>query len=169
MKVESISEIVMALNNAKVRYLIVGGLAVVAHDYVRYTADLDLVVALEHSNISGALNVLGYLGYRPRVPVNPMDFADPAKRETWIREKGMVVFQMVSERHQRTPIDLFVTEPFDFTAEWERAIWKPVMGSEKAPVLHIDQLIAMKRAAGRPKDLLDVDFLEKISTLKRDE
>ncbi len=47
MKVDDIRTILRALNDADVRYLIVGGLAVVAHGYVRFTQDIDLVIQLE--------------------------------------------------------------------------------------------------------------------------
>jgi predicted nucleotidyltransferase len=46
MKVDDVRTILRALNDANVRYLIVGGLAVVAHGYVRFTQDIDLVVQL---------------------------------------------------------------------------------------------------------------------------
>lgn len=169
MESASVREIVKSLNAAKVRYLVVGGLAVAAHDYLRYTVDVDLVVALDPENISRALAVLGSLGFKPRVPVPASDFADAEKRESWIREKGMVVFQMTSEQHKHTPLDLFVTEPFDFDLEWSRAEWKPVMGSESAPVLSLVELIAMKKKAGRDKDMIDVAFLEKVAKVKQDE
>lgn len=165
----SIHEIVQSLNEAKVRYLVVGGLAVVAHNYLRYTADVDLVFSLDSENVSRAMSVLDRLGYKPRVPVAAAEFADAAKRESWIRDKGMVVFQMVSERHRRTPIDLFVTEPFDFEHEWARAAWKSIMGSEKAPVLNIKELISMKKKAGRAQDLVDVEFLEEIAKVELNE
>ena len=64
--VESLFE---ALNAAGVRYLVVGGLAVVAHGYVRFTADVDLVLDLEAENARRALDVMRNLGYRPRAPV----------------------------------------------------------------------------------------------------
>ena len=34
------------------------------------------------------------VGYKPNVPVKLSDFADPTIRERWIRDKGMMVFQM---------------------------------------------------------------------------
>lgn len=43
MEKNSVEAIVGALNEAGVRYLIVGGMAVVAHGYLRFTADLDLM------------------------------------------------------------------------------------------------------------------------------
>jgi predicted nucleotidyltransferase len=42
MKIDDVGTILRALNDANVRYLIVGGLAVVAHGYVRFTQDIDL-------------------------------------------------------------------------------------------------------------------------------
>ena len=44
MERRSVEAIVEGLNRAQVRYLIVGGLAVVAHGFVRFTADIDLVL-----------------------------------------------------------------------------------------------------------------------------
>jgi len=162
MRVESVHALFEALNRADVRYLVVGGLAVVAHNYVRYTADVDLVLALDPENVKRAMATLELLGYVPRVPVPATDFADPVKRESWIREKGMVVFQMFSTLHDRTPIDLFVSEPFDFQQEWQRAVWLPVLGSTRVPVVSIEQLLAMKETTGRDKDQRDVEFLSKI-------
>ena len=55
MKLADVEAILRALNDADVRYLIVGGLAVVAHGYVRYTADVDLVLDLERDNALRAM------------------------------------------------------------------------------------------------------------------
>ena len=44
MVVRSLEVIFLALNNAGVRYLVAGGLAVVAHGFVRFTNDVDLIV-----------------------------------------------------------------------------------------------------------------------------
>ena len=58
MEVHSIETIVKALNDAKVKYLIVGGLAVNAHGYERLTVDVDLVIGLQPENIKHALHAL---------------------------------------------------------------------------------------------------------------
>ncbi len=159
MQTESVKAIVDALKQAQARYLIVGGLAVNAHGYVRYTVDVDLVIALDSENILRSLGALTKLGYYPRVPVKIEEFADAEKREQWIREKGMIVFQLVSDAHSRTPVDVFVTTPFDFEIQFERAPRLPLLGGREVPVLALDELLLMKTRAGRPKDLLDVDEL----------
>lgn len=69
-----------ALQAASVRYLVVGGVAVVLHGHPRFTADLDLVVALEPGNARAAVEALAGLGYRPRPPVDGRLFADSAAR-----------------------------------------------------------------------------------------
>lgn len=46
------------LERAEVRYLVVGGVAVVLHGYLRTTLDLDLVVQLERGNVERALSAI---------------------------------------------------------------------------------------------------------------
>ncbi|NBS52808.1 MAG: hypothetical protein EBS96_09390 [Spartobacteria bacterium] len=94
MELRSIVAVVGALNTAGVRYLIVGGLAVMAHGYQRTTVDLDLVVQLLPQNLLTALEVLGLLGYQPRIPVSAEQFADPLQRDEWLREKGMLYLRL---------------------------------------------------------------------------
>jgi hypothetical protein len=96
------------------------------------------------------------LGYLPLAPVTATDFADPAKRESWIREKNAVVFQLHSDRHRETRIDLFVSEPFDFEHEYRLAKSGELLPGLAARFVRIETLIRMKEAAGREKDLEDV-------------
>ena len=166
MKTRSVQAIIEVLAEAKSRYLVVGGLAVVAHGYVRYTADVDLVVALDPANVQSTMAALSGLGYRPRIPVGMADFGNKALREQWVREKGMVVFQLFSDEHMETPIDVFVTMPFDFEVQWSRADWRPLLGEAKAPVVALDELLAMKVAVAREQDLIDISKLRKIHDLR---
>ena len=56
-------------------------------------------------------------------------------------------------------VDLFVEEPFDFEAAYERVERKD-LGKTQAPVVSLDDLISMKRTAGRSQDLADLETLE---------
>ena len=163
MEVHSIETIVRALNGAKVKYLIVGGVAVVAHGYERFTKDLDLVIGLERKNIIRGLRALMAIGYQMRIPVTPEQFADPALREQWRREKNMVVLQLWSDAHRRTPIDVFVYEPFDFAKELARALRVPVFGKQSVAIVSYETLLDLKKSAGRSQDLLDVEKLRKLN------
>ena len=93
MKLADVEAILRALNDAEVRYLIVGGLAVIAHGYVRLTVDVDIVLNLQRDNVLRALRALEKIDYRPLVPVQQLDFADEKVRESWRTEKNMIVFQ----------------------------------------------------------------------------
>lgn len=96
------------------------------------------------------------------MPVSATDFANEVKRAEWIRDKGMTVLNFWSERHRETPIDIFVTEPFDFGLEYARALVKP-LGSVAVRFVSIPTLIQMKEIAGRPQDMIDIEYLRKLS------
>lgn len=153
-----IENVLVALNQADVRYLIVGGVAVVLHGHLRATKDLDLVIQLEPGNLLGALQAFDTLGFQPLVPVKIEDFAKPKNREAWIREKNMMVFSLWHPENPTQKIDLFVEEPFDFEAVYARASTKS-LSTTSVPVVSLDDLMEMKRAAGRPQDVADLETL----------
>jgi hypothetical protein len=150
------------LNDASVRYLIAGGLAVMAHGYPRLTADIDLILDLDDGNVRRALGALGALGYRPRPPVALEQFADPAARQAWIREKGLTVFSLYSPTLTDTEIDLFTEPPPDFGKAYGRALRLEVTPGVIASFVSYDDLLAMKEKAARPQDVADVAQLRRI-------
>jgi ABC-type sugar transport system substrate-binding protein len=166
MRAHPIEQVLAALNTAGVRYLVVGGVAVVLHGHLRTTADLDLVVALDEGNARGAIRALESLGFRPRAPVPASQFADARARAEWIEGKGLTVFSMWSERVAGLEVDLFVEEPFEFEQGYARAV-DVELDSTSAKVASLEDLLAMKRASGRPLDLADVEALEAIERKER--
>lgn len=159
----AIEQVLAALNAENVRYLVVGGVAVVLHGHLRTTADLDLVVELAPENARRAISALSKLGFRPRAPVPAEQFADAGVRQAWSEEKGLTVFSLWSDRLPEVEVDLFVKEPFDFASVYARAVMVP-LDTTTVTVIPIDDLIQLKRAAGRPIDLADVEALRAIAT-----
>lgn len=96
------------------------------------------------------------------IPVTPGQFADAPNREAWRNKKILTVLRLWRDLHRRTPIDVFVYEPFDFAEEYAAAKWEEIAGELKTPVIRYGTFIAMKRLAGRPQDLADVAELEEI-------
>ena len=162
MKLNALESIVTSLNAAKVRYLIAGGLAVNAHGYLRYTKDVNFVIQLNPDNIERAMQALTSLGYKPNIPVSTKQFADPVQRQQWITQKGMQVFQLWSDQHKETPIDVFVTEPFPFDDEYNHALIKSLHGTIEVRFVSIPTLIAMKQLANREQDRIDIEHLRMI-------
>ena len=107
-------DIVGGLEERQVRYLIVGGVAVVLHGFVRATADLDVMIALDSKNVDTFLTLMKEKGYRPKVPVALEDFKSEVKRATWKKEKGMRVFSLFHPQRSQELIDVFVDEPISF-------------------------------------------------------
>ena len=163
MRTATIETIIKTLNDANVRYLVVGGLAVVSHGYVRYTADIDIFLDLGAENVERAMNALASLGYRPRAPVKLPEFADEGIRAGWVREKGLRVFTLRSTEHPATEIDLFAEPPLDFAAAYERAVFIELDPEHVLPVIGLEDLLELKRLAGRPVDEDDIRKLKEIT------
>ncbi len=162
MEVRSVEAIVRALNDAQVQYLVVGGLAVIGHGFVRLTRDVDLVIGLEPENAVRGLSTLEAIGYQMAIPAKPEEFADAETRENWRQTKQMIVLKLWSDEHRRTPVDIFVYEPFPFAEESKAGSMLEVCPGVSAPVVSLATLLEMKRTAGRPQDLIDITELQRM-------
>ncbi len=149
------------LAEASVDYVLVGGLAVVLRGHARLTADIDIVVDLNPDNARRAIQALTRLGLRPRAPVEAAQFADPVQRRRWVEEKGMRVFSLWHPKDPLLEVDLFVEEPLEFAVLRTRAD-RLTLRNSSVIVASIQDLIELKRQAGRPQDLLDIEALEAI-------
>lgn len=166
MRLSSIEAMARALHAAEVPFLVVGGLAVVAHGYGRQTQDVDLVVPLDARTTPRLFEALASIGYTPRVPVTADQLADPATRARWVAERHMTVLAFHSEKHGETPIDVFVREPFEFESEHAQAEVVEVAPGVPLRILRLATLLRMKAEAGRPQDLADVAELRRIHGLE---
>ena len=83
-------------------------------------------------------------------------FSDPRERARWITEKGMTVLGFHSDAHRETPVDLFVTEPFDFEDEYQNALVEDIAPGVPIRIVRLTTLLRLKREAGRPQDMADV-------------
>ncbi len=161
----NVRQIFAALNEAQVDYVVVGGLAVILHGYLRATADLDLAIGLASNNARRGMQALGAIGLRPRLPMAAEDFADPEKRAEWT-QRNMLVFPLWDPDNPLRSVDVFVDEPIAFDRLLRDAVRKDLDGTI-VPVASIDHLIEMKERAGRLRDLEDIDKLRQIRDAER--
>jgi hypothetical protein len=157
----SYDEVFRALHGAGVRYVVVGGTAVVLQGHARLTLDLDLVVDLSPDQAAAAMRALTGMGLRPRLPVDPESFADPTTRNSWVEQRNLLVFSLFDPDEPRREVDLFATEPLPFDELYDDASTFTVGGVD-VRVASRRHLIAMKREAGRPRDLDDIAVLESL-------
>lgn len=137
-----------ALNDAGVEYLVVGAHALAAHGHVRATKDLDVWVRATPENAERVMTALEAFG-APTGRVSASDFAKPD-----------IVYQ-IGEAPVRIDI-LTVIDGLAFEAAWPNRV-ATKYGDQPIHVLSVADLIANKRASGRPQDLADIDALTKIA------
>jgi len=159
-------EVFRKLGEKKIRYGVAGGIALVLHGAVRFTADLDLIVELSANNLENFISAMNELGYKPRLPVRAEDFADPLMREKWIVEKGMEVFTFYHPELRLNQVDVFVREPLKFDTLEKELVWITAR-DVTIPVVSLSHLKILKRIAGRPQDFADIEALEELE--KEDE
>jgi len=150
------------LERSQVRHVLVGGLAVLIHGVDRLTADIDLVVDLAPEQASKAVDMLLAAGFRPAAPVDARLFADAGVRSRWKQDSGMLVLSFWDPEHRRPTVDIFSEYPMDFELLYRDSQLFPLTGTH-VRVASLEHLIAIKRAAGRPRDLEDVERLLEIA------
>lgn len=147
------------LNKAGVRYVVVGGVAMVLHGHARLTADLDLALDLTPGHPAQGIQALLEMGLVPLLPVDPFDFADAAKRRQWVEERNLKVFTLYDPADPLRQVDVFAENPIPFEELWQRAV-EVDLGTTSFRIASIGDLVLMKRAAGRTQDLADIEALE---------
>lgn len=139
-------ELLDLFKNYEVRFLVVGGHAVMNYTEPRYTKDLDVWIAIDPKNATRTYQALKEFG-APLGDFTPEDFSRPG-----------VFFQI---GHAPVRIDIMMSiQGVDFEDCWKRRQLVHV-GNTTLPFISKSDLILAKRASGRPQDLLDVEKLEK--------
>ena len=151
-------------NKAKLKYLVVGGLAVVLHGYRRFTGDLDILLFLEQKNLMKMDKVMKKLGYQERLPVSVMSLQDHKQIKKWLKEKNMTAYSYVPINHSYVIVDILTEKSIHFKKFSTKRILKKI-NNTVIPVVSINDLIKMKKEAARDQDLLDLQFLENLKDL----
>ncbi len=155
------AELLGTLSQHNVDFVLVGGMAVQLHGYMRMTYDIDLVLAMNDENLNRFINAAKNLGFSPVIPVAIESLKDADQIERWYREKGMLAFALREPTQAGSVIDVLIKPEVSFDNLLVDAVDGELFG-RKIKVASIDHLLIMKRIANRPKDQLDIIALEKI-------
>ena len=158
---KSIPDILRALTDAKVQFVLVGGFAVQLHGFVRTTLDLDLVLAMDEANLTLFIEVAKQFELAPVIPVSIDSLKNAKQIDQWHKEKGMLAFALREPQVSGSVIDVLVRPEVTFDALQVGAATVDLFG-RSVKVASIEHLLFMKRIANRPKDRIDVEALEKI-------
>ncbi|MGZ5505159.1 MAG: nucleotidyltransferase [Limisphaerales bacterium] len=141
---ENFREFIALLNSKKVKFLIVGGHAVGLHGHPRFTGDLDIWVATDPLNAGKVATVVKEFGFGGLFSVN--DF-----------QKAGYAIQLGRPPYR---IDILTSiDAIEFEAAYQKRKTIRAQGLT-LPLIGRAELIANKRATGRPQDIADVAKLE---------
>ena len=143
-------------NEYSVRYILVGGVATNLHGYQRYTGDVDIFIDDTTENRKRLRRA-----YKAYINLDLQSLETIQFIPGWVNfplTNGIELDIMTSMKG--------VDASFDDCLSLATAM---ELDDVTVPVLHINHLIANKKAVGRPKDLLDVINLEKIQKLREEE
>jgi hypothetical protein len=150
-------ELLLALRDADVRFVVIGGIAVGVHGYVRATKDLDIVPDPELANLARLASLLSAVGAQqvgagefapeefPYDPTDPEQLSHGANFRLETRLGPLDIMQWVAG----------IDEDPAYAALVREAIAVPFRDGPLL-VCGLEHLRAMKRAAGREQDLLDL-------------
>ncbi len=156
-------EVLKALYEKKIKYLVVGGLAVNLYGVPRVTQDVDVIISTDKSNILKVVEALTDLGYVSRLPLNPKDLADKEKLDSWIKNKNLKSFSFYNKDQNYKVVDILLVHPLNFEKSFENKVVRK-MGKIKIYLASIDDLIKTKEFSGRNQDYSDINMLK---TVKR--
>lgn len=140
-------ELVRLLNADGIEYAFCGGIAVAIHGYPRSTRDIDILVREE--SLENILALVGKAGFTFSAGIIPFDVGKKTERRIFRISKV--------EGEDILTMDLILVVPFlkDVWSSRERY----QLGNQEIQVVSLEGLRKMKKAAGRPRDLVDLQEL----------
>jgi predicted nucleotidyltransferase len=144
---------------ADVDFIVIGGVAVIAHGHVRVTKDLDIFYATDAANLERLATVLQSVDARLSGLTEDVPFVADART---LRSMSVLPLDTSQGR-----LDLLASpdgaSPYRELADRSETV---DFGDVRVRVTSLDDLIAMKRAAGRLQDQADLQVLEAIRRLR---
>ena len=139
-----------ALNRAKARYLVIGGIACILHGYARATEDIDILIKRTAENAGRVLKALATLGY--------------GVARAWTATE--ILKRQITIIGDDPRVDIFTVA---WSVKYEQAAPRSdtvAVAGVRIPLIGIDDLIETKRT-GRLQDAADIEVLEEIKRRRR--
>jgi hypothetical protein len=152
---DDIIEFWKQMYEAKVEYIMVGGFAVMLHGGTRLTQDVDVWIKDTKENRRRLKKVFAFYEYSDLIDFENMEFV-PGWTTLYIA--GGIELDIM------TKLSGFEQARFE---ECYKLASKAIISGIEIPFLHINHLLEEKRKVARPKDLMDVEELERIQEFER--
>jgi predicted nucleotidyltransferase len=148
------------LGEKRVKYLLIGGVAVNLYGVQRATGDIDLLLYMDRENLLKFISIMKELGLEPKLPVKAEDLADPEKIKAWRKEKNLRAFSFIDLDNPYIIVDVMIDEGLPFEEVFKRRNQMEAWGIGIS-VVSLDDLIKLKEISGRAQDLADIEALKK--------
>jgi hypothetical protein len=155
-------EILSALVDADVDFIVGGGVACVLHGVERVTMDVDLAVATDPENFVRFLAVMKNLGLKPRVPIDPLSLLDQGVLDHIIHEKHALVFSFLDPDQPTRHVDIFLRSDLNHEALTDH-VETVEFRLKSLKIISKRKLLEIKLGIDPPrqKDQIDIEFLRK--------
>jgi len=153
---EHVAAMCQVLLDHGVEFVVIGGMAARLHGTGHATLDVDVCPATTDNNLVALSAALTQLGARLRVEGEPDGVAFAAHPDALRQVTTMTLIT------DHGPLDLcFAPEGFEHGyAQLHPSALHVVVGAVNVPVASLEDVVASKRAAGRPKDVAALPALE---------
>lgn len=158
-----LKQLLTEFERSQTAYCVVGGVAVNLYGIPRMTYDLDVVVALDKTNLEKVETVFEQLGLRCQQPVSLIDCADSAVRYRLLAEKNLVAVTYTDSDNPLDEVDVLVNPPIAAEELITRAK-AVVLDDITVKVIALEDLLALKRESGREQDKADIELLEELES-----
>jgi len=149
------------LNTYNVKYLICGGLAVNIYGIPRMTADIDLLIDFEETNILNFETAVKHLLFQSVIPVSINSFIKKEDRLKMVNEKNLIAYSYFNSLAGYMNLDVLLDTPIEFAILWNSKTER-ILGETTIYLVSIDHLIELKKYANRIQDQQDVLLLSKL-------
>ena len=158
-----LKEMLVTLTDARVEFVVGGGVACVLHGVERVTLDLGIAVQMTAENLNRLVDAVERLKLKPRVPVSLADIGDLDFVRSMVVEKGALVFSLADFDRPLRHLDLLLSANLSFERLSEGAVWFDI-GGTKIRVVSRELLMKIKSEIKPPrqKDVLDLHELAKL-------
>lgn len=147
---EDFQDFIKAFNEAEVKYVLIGGYAVIIHGYQRTTGDMDLFVECTKENYNRIKKAF-QLFQMPLFGMTEQKFLDTNHFDVFEYGKPPISIDIITKIKGITFNDAYASAQMHLIGD-----------HLEVRVIHVNALIQAKKASGRAKDLDDIEHLEEI-------
>lgn len=145
-------EEIRALNKSRIKYLIIGGMAVNLYGVHRLTRDLDLMIDISEENLKIFFDLMKSTGY--------------FSKASFEKARNLTALSFFNKKDDYKQIDIFIKNPINFEKAYSKR--KTIkINNINYPCASEDDIISMKEKAGRDRDWIDIGTLKRLKGIKK--